>query len=317
MRKARSLGNFSIETSYRTMGNAWPSDSPRPEIHTASRFTSGIRDRSNPERGSATRPSRAPHHRRHPFRRHRPPPRPVVLTIHDLGMLEEGSALKRRLKRWFWLTLPLRSCDRLIAVSETTRQDILRRTDYPQDQILVIPSVISPTFRKRATEPSHPTPRVLHIGLADNKNLQRHAEALAGLEVHLRIIGEPSQAGGDAESHGIEFSTASKRARRNSKNTRPPMLLFCSTWKAMACPSSRPNHRRAGGHRDRSTRLPGWAVLADPDGVLHPGGRSPDPERGRIQSRADRQGPRQRGRLFSRAVRPLHAELYRALVSED
>ena len=45
MRKPRSLGNFSIETSYRTMGNAWPSDSPRPEIHTASRFTSGILDR--------------------------------------------------------------------------------------------------------------------------------------------------------------------------------------------------------------------------------------------------------------------------------
>lgn len=326
MRKPRSLGNFSIEASYRTMGDVWPQDSPRPDVHTASRFTSGILDRIAIWRevrqlGHAVLHITGDIHFAAIGLRHKP----VVLTIHDLGMLEEGSALKRRLKRWFWLTLPLRSCDRLIAVSETTRQDILRRTDYPQDQILVIPSVISPTFRKRATEPGHPTPRVLHIGLADNKNLQRHAEALAGLEVHLRIIGEPStKQVAMLESHGIEFSTASKLSEEELQEeyAAADVLLFCSTLEGYGMPiieaqtigvpvvtSDRSPMRETAGN---------GAVLADPDDAA-----SIREAVLRILKEDEfKAGLIAKGHVNAAACSAersaqLHAELYRALVSED
>jgi glycosyltransferase involved in cell wall biosynthesis len=137
--------------------------------------------------------------------------RPTVLTIHDLGMLDEGNALARWVKKKFWLDWPLLSCDRLIAVSQRTKDDILDRTLYPSDRISVIPSVISPTFRPRESEPDNAVPRILHIGLAENKNLDRHAQALAGMDVHLRIIGEPSmEQHATLKNHGVRYSHASK-----------------------------------------------------------------------------------------------------------
>ena len=174
MRKPRSLGNFSIETSYRTMGGQLAS--PRPQIHTASRFTSGILNRLaiwNEVRQLD-----------HPvlhitgdihFAAIGLRSKPVVLTIHDLGMLEEGSALKRSQKVVLAVPAP-EACDRLIAVSETTRQDILRRTDYPEDQIAGHPQRHLAHLQEAGDGPQPPCPRViLHIGLADNKNLERHA----------------------------------------------------------------------------------------------------------------------------------------------
>ena len=326
MRKPRSLGNFSIETSYRTMGDAWPQDSPRPDVHTASRFTSGILDRIAIWRevrqlGHAVLHITGDIHFAAIGLRHKP----VVLTIHDLGMLDEGSALKRRLKRWFWLTLPLRSCDRLIAVSETTRHDILRRTDYPADRIQVIPSVISPTFRKRATEPNHPTPRVLHIGLADNKNLEQHAKALAGLEVHLRVIGEPSSDQiAMLEGHGIDFSTASKLSEEELQEeyAAADLLLFCSTLEGYGMPiieaqtigvpvvtSDRSPMRETAGN---------GAVLADPDdatSIREAVLRILKEEEFKTELIA--KGHVNAAACSAERSAQLHAELYRALVSEN
>lgn len=163
----------------------------------------------------------------------------VVLTIHDLGMLDEGSRIRRMLKRLFWLTLPLRSCDHLIAVSHQTKEDIHRRSGYPLDKITVIPSVISPTFRRRDAQPDQPKPQILHIGLAENKNLSGHAEALSGLDVHLRIIGEPSpDQHSMLRSHGIDYSTASKLSEEEiqAEYAQSELLLFCSTLEGYGMP---------------------------------------------------------------------------------
>ena len=240
MRKSRSLGNFSIETSYRTMHEAWPADEAAPHIHVASRFTAGLMDRWRIWKETKALTQDLIHitgdiH----FTAIRLSNKPVVLTIHDLGMLDEGDALKRWLKKKFWLDLPLRSCDRLIAVSERTKEDILSRIDYPADRITVIPSVISPTYRRRGAEPDNSQPRVLHIGLADNKNLDRHAAALEGLGVHLRIIGEPSEAQHVMlQRHGIDYSNASRLSEEELQQeyAKSDVLLFCSTLEGFGMP---------------------------------------------------------------------------------
>lgn len=240
MRKPRSLGNFSIETSYHTMQNAWPENHPRPHMHTASRFTSGILQRIGIWREVRSLGFRLIHitgdiHFAAIGLRHKP----VILTIHDLGMLDEGNRIKRMLKRLFWLTLPLRSCDHLIAVSQRTKEDIHRRSGYPLDNISVIPSVISPTFRRRGVQPNQPKPRILHIGLADNKNLSGHADALSGLNVHLRIIGEPSpDQHSMLRSYGIDYSTTSKLSEEEiqAEYAQSELLLFCSTLEGYGMP---------------------------------------------------------------------------------
>lgn len=240
MRKPRSLGNFSIETSYRTIREAWPDPLQRPDVHTASRFTSGVVDRFRIWREVTQLP--------HPLvhvtgdihfstiglRQKR-----VVHTIHDLGMLDEGGPIKRALKSWFWLRRPLLHCDHIIAVSTATRDDILRRTGFPADRITVIPSVISPTYRERETPPDNDVPRVLHIGMADNKNLNGHAAALSGLDVHLRIIGEPSEAQqAMLRGHNIDFSWTSKLSEEQlqAEYAGADLLLFCSTLEGYGMP---------------------------------------------------------------------------------
>jgi len=240
MRKPRNLGNFSIETSYRTMRDAWPEEAPRPHVHTVSRFTAGVADRIAIWKEIRQLDHSLLHitgdiHFAAIGLNHKP----VVLTIHDLGMLDEGNVLERGLKRLFWLTLPLRACDHLIAVSERTRQDILHRARFPEERIHVIPSVISPTFRRRQAEPDNPKPRVLHIGLADNKNLDRHAEALSGLDLNLRIIGEPSaQQHAMLKESGIEYSCTSKLSEEGLQveYADSDLLLFCSTLEGYGMP---------------------------------------------------------------------------------
>ncbi|HCZ08948.1 MAG TPA: hypothetical protein DHV07_07605 [Flavobacteriales bacterium] len=240
MRKPRSLGNFSIETSYRTMHSAWPSEHPKPDIQVASRFTVGLVNRWNIWREVRSLRHSVIHitgdiH----FTAIRLNHRRAILTVHDLGLLDEGGRIKRWLKKKFWLDLPLKSCDRLVAVSNRTKEDILSRTSFPADRITVIPSVISPTYRRREKLPENDLPRILHIGLADNKNLDRHAAALSGLRVHLRIIGEPS-----AQQHTmlrqlkVDYSTASKLTESELQNeyASSDALLFCSTLEGFGMP---------------------------------------------------------------------------------
>ena len=240
MRKPRKFGNFSIETSYRTMHSAWPSEHPSPHTHTVSRFTSGLL-----ARWAIWREVRALDHRIlhitgdiH-FTAIQLQHRLVVLTIHDLGLLDEGRAIKRWLKKKFWLDLPLKSCDRLIAVSNRTKEDILTRTSFPADRIVVIPSMISPTYRRREKLPQNGTPKLLHIGLAENKNLEGHAAALEGLDVHLRIIGEPSKAQhAMLQRFNIDYSHASKLSEQELQKEYASCdaLLFCSTLEGFGMP---------------------------------------------------------------------------------
>lgn len=273
MRKPRSLGNFSIETSYRTMHGAWPEGTPPPLVHTASRFTGGLRDRFHIWREVRQLKAGLIHitgdiH----FAAIGLDPCPVVLTIHDLGMLDEGGRIARWVKRKFWLDWPLRWCDHIIAVSQRTKEDILNRTSYPADRITVIPSVISPTFVPRDAPPQHARPRVLHIGLADNKNLDRHAAALADLDVHLRIIGEPSaEQHAMLKNHNLDYSWASKLSEEEVQEeyAQSDLLLFCSTLEGYGMPII--EAQTVGVPVVTSRRAPmdttagGGALLADPE----------------------------------------------------
>ena len=270
------MGNFSIETSYRSMHGAWPEGEPQPDRHTVSLFTTGLVDRLRIWREVGRLQHDLLHitgdiHFAAIGRR-----RPTVLTVHDLGMLDEGPAWKRRLKKWFWLTWPLRSCDRLIAVSEATKADLLRRTDFPADRIEVIPSVISPAYTRRDTPPEGDIPVILHIGLADNKNLDGHAKALEGMQAHLRIIGEPSAAQQDMlRRRGVDFSWASRLSETELQReyAAADLLLFCSTLEGYGMPII--EAQTVGVPVVTSDRHPmrdtagGAAELANPDDADH------------------------------------------------
>ena len=239
-RKKRALGNFSIENSFRELllhfeGTEW-----EIEWREASWFSEGIWNRLR----IALEVRRFDADIVHitgdiNFAALFMKRRKVVLTIHDNGFLEEHQGWKRWLMKKVWLDWPLKRCDRVVAVSNATKCSILEHTNYPEDQIDVIHSVVPSHFKPRAVLPNNPKPVLLHIGLAPNKNLKGHAEAIQGMDVLLRIIGEPSAADHTMlQSMGIDYEWKSKLSDEEMQEAyaTSDVLLFCSTLEGFGMP---------------------------------------------------------------------------------
>ena len=116
-------------------------------------------------------------------------PRRTVLTIADCVSLERTRGLRRALLRLFWYTLPVRRAAAVTAISEFTRGEILRHTGCPPEKAVAIHCPVSPVFQPRPERPANPRPVVLQVGTTRNKNIERLAEALAGLPCELTVVG--------------------------------------------------------------------------------------------------------------------------------
>ena len=239
-RKKRSLGNFSIENSFRELlphfeGTEWEID-----WREASWFSEGILNRLRVALEARRLDADIVHITGDiNFAALFMTRRKVVLTIHDNGFLEEHHGWKRWLMKKIWLDWPLKRCDRVVAVSNATKRSILKQTDYPEDQIKVIHSVVPSHFKPRTVLPNNPKPVLLHIGLAPNKNLKGHAEAIQGMDVLLRIIGEPSAADhAMLKSLGIDYEWKSKLSDEEMQEAyaTSDVLLFCSTLEGFGMP---------------------------------------------------------------------------------
>jgi glycosyltransferase involved in cell wall biosynthesis len=131
---------------------------------------------------------------------------PTILTVHDLIFLRLPEHHKR-LNRWYlrW-TMPLfcRRADHIIAVSEATRQDILRAYGVPKEKITVIHEAADPRFRPHPADEIErvrsayglPPRFLLYVGTIEpRKNLAQLLEAwtplyLAGECPPLVIVGK-------------------------------------------------------------------------------------------------------------------------------
>ena len=244
-RKRRSLGNFSIEQSFQEVVNVWPEET-KPVWIEATQFSEGWLNRLKIIRQARAIKTDILHITGDihfaalawpKWRRNRPQ---VILTIHDIGFVHEHMGWKRWLMKKIWITWPLRCVDELITVSEATKKAVLREAPwFSAERITVIPTVVPQHFKPRNTEPHNPKPIALHIGVAENKNLCRHAEALRSLDIQLRIIGEPSDADHRMlKQLGVEYSTQSKLtdAEMQEAYATSDFLLFASTLEGFGMP---------------------------------------------------------------------------------
>jgi glycosyltransferase involved in cell wall biosynthesis len=115
----------------------------------------------------------------------------IVLTIHDIGFMNESRGLMRSVLKYFWLTGPLKKADKVVAVSEATKGNILQY--FPKQMVEVIPTVISTTFKPREILFNKNNPKVLLLGTAENKNVERVLNAILGLSVHVLLVGKLSK----------------------------------------------------------------------------------------------------------------------------
>ncbi|MDP4819509.1 MAG: glycosyltransferase family 4 protein [Saprospiraceae bacterium] len=239
-RKPWPGGNFSIEASFRQMMAVFPADSRfRLRAHIVKRHSKGLWPRLR-ILWEAWRQKTAINHITGDihFIALVLPGRRTILTIHDCGFMQHPRPLVRGLLWLFWLYLPVRRVGWITAVSEATKQEVLRYTGCSPDKIRVIPTVIRNHF-EYLPKPFSAEPVVLHIGTAPNKNLARHIEALAGLPVRLHIIGRISDPHRRLlDLHGIRYrndwnlSDAEVKAAYVSCD----LLLFASTLEGFGMP---------------------------------------------------------------------------------
>ena len=114
----------------------------------------------------------------------------TILTIHDCGQLKIKSGLPYHILKFFWFTLPCKVVNRITVNSEYTKKDLLSYVSVPEEKISVISIFVSELYKAYPKTFNAIEPNILQIGTAQNKNIERTIQALAGIPCHLIILGK-------------------------------------------------------------------------------------------------------------------------------
>jgi glycosyltransferase involved in cell wall biosynthesis len=129
-------------------------------------------------------------------------PRPAVVTIHDLSFERHPELMSRRDRFVFRTMVPrsVRRADRVLAVSEQTRRDLVEHYRISDEKISVTPNGVDPIFSPEGAR-SDGAPYALFVGtLQPRKDPLAALEALALVpgELRLVLVGPDKGSGGEA-----------------------------------------------------------------------------------------------------------------------
>jgi glycosyltransferase involved in cell wall biosynthesis len=134
------------------------------------------------------------------FRAPASPRSPLVVTVHDLGVLRHPGAFPRwhRTTGALALRAGVRAADAVVAVSAFTRDELVARLRVPVERIRVVPNGVDPVFTPEG--PAAEGDYVLAVGtLEPRKNLAAAVEAARLAGVELRVAGSAGWGGVAAE----------------------------------------------------------------------------------------------------------------------
>lgn len=112
-----------------------------------------------------------------------------IITILDCGLLYDTKGLAHKIYKLFWFTIPIARAKYVVAISQSTKDEILKYVNCDPDKIKVIHVSVSNVFKRYDKEFNKEKPVILHLGTAPNKNLTRLIKALNGINCKLVIIG--------------------------------------------------------------------------------------------------------------------------------
>jgi glycosyltransferase involved in cell wall biosynthesis len=118
------------------------------------------------------------------------PRAPLVVTVHDLGVVRHPDAFPRwhRVTGVRALRGGVRAADAIVAVSAFTRDELVRLFDVPVERIRIVPNGVDPVFSTDG--PAADGDYVLAVGtLEPRKNLGAAVEAARLAGVELRVAG--------------------------------------------------------------------------------------------------------------------------------
>jgi glycosyltransferase involved in cell wall biosynthesis len=165
--------------------------------------------------------------------------RRTILTFHDTFALQRLSGWRRRLYRLFWLDLPARRAGTITAVSAFTGSEIEALVPASRGKVRIVPNCLTMAVETAPRNFNGALPRLLHIGTAPNKNLDRICEALSGLACTLAILGNlsPTQTAA-LDRAGIDYENLVDldEAGLREQYRRADILLYPSTYEGFGLP---------------------------------------------------------------------------------
>jgi glycosyltransferase involved in cell wall biosynthesis len=121
------------------------------------------------------------------------PKRRTIITLHDCEFLDRKGPLRGFLYRLFWLQLPVLRASVVTAVSPATADDVRRWLWIQPRDLRVIPNPLPDGIAADSADvaPADTGQRpVLLVGTTPNKRVGLSVQALAGLDVPARVVGQ-------------------------------------------------------------------------------------------------------------------------------
>lgn len=113
----------------------------------------------------------------------------TIITIHDLGGMNELRGIKRKLFFLWWIYLPIKRSRFVTVISQKTKDDILQFLPKVQEKIIVIPNCFTTPVTVETVKTWNVVPEILIVGTRENKNIENIILALKGFDCNLTIIG--------------------------------------------------------------------------------------------------------------------------------
>ena len=131
---------------------------------------------------------------------------PLVVTVHDLAIFRHPEAFNRWTRAYSPRVVPrvLAAAQRVIAVSEFTRRELIELLRVPDEKIRVVPNAVGDEFTNvgEAAEGDY----VLAVGtLEPRKNLARLVEAVQRTKRELRVVGARGWGGVEVGGNGVRW----------------------------------------------------------------------------------------------------------------
>tara|TARA_B110000014_G_scaffold263931_1_gene262464 strand:- start:2591 stop:4732 length:2142 start_codon:yes stop_codon:yes gene_type:complete len=171
----------------------------------------------------------------------------TILSIMDCGSVINSTGIKRAIYKFFWFTLPLTRVRAVTVISEKTKNELISITNYPKENIHVIPVCIQSEFidkkstflPKKENSFNQDKPKIMHIGTTKNKNLSRVCLALKDIDCNLEIVGQLDNDHIDKlEKNNINYtnSFALEQNEIIEKYYETDILIFVSTYEGFGVP---------------------------------------------------------------------------------
>lgn len=166
----------------------------------------------------------------------------TIITVHDIGRIEEFKGIKGVIYRIVWFLLPFYCADRLVVISNETRLELIRRFGWVKNKIEMIPNYqrFLGEFRLRADiDKANRAKTILAVGTKENKNLLRLFSATDNMpNISIIVVGPVT----DKLRDYLRGRSNIKLAGRVSDESlvdyylKCDLLYFCSIYEGFGLP---------------------------------------------------------------------------------